>query len=412
MKLKKLVVVLAMSVLFVGTASACSLLNKNAESASSTAENGSTSVTDETEALTKVDDYGKVNLGQYKGVKLVIHDTSVTDDEVENQIQALLANNPTKVEVTDRPAQLGDTVNINYVGKKDGVEFGGGTADNYDLTLGSGQFIDGFEDGLVGLNKGDAKTLELTFPQEYHSEELAGAAVTFDVTINGIFTETPAELSDEWVKSITGGAQNTVDEYRAFLKESLIATKKTSAEQTAQQQALNIVMESSEFTPNQAALDYEFKKIVNDYKTMANQSGQSYADFVKAYYNMTTDEIEGELRTHAEQIVKQKLVVEGIFNAENMTILDEDYARLTELYGMDKETLIAQYGQDDIDYSAKTYKIVTFIVDNAEKTVEEETASITSEPTTATETEAASEETQAEETEAQTEAVEETSAAQ
>ncbi len=401
MMIKKLGLLLAVGIMVAGSASACSLFNKNGETGTTAAESSSLQAVDETEALTKVDDYGTVKLGQYKGIELVVENTEVTDEEVESQIQSLLANNPNRTEVTDRPAQLGDIANINFVGKKDGVEFNGGSGENFDLTLGSNQFIAGFEEGLVGLNKGDTKTLELTFPEDYHAADLAGAAVTFDVTVNGIYAESPAELTDEWVKNMTGGAQNTVDEYRAFLKESLAETKQNNAEQSAQQQALNLVMETAEYTPNPDAIEYEFKNIVNQYKSMANSSGQSYADFVKAYYNMTTEEIETELRTYAEQIVKQKLVIEEIFKQENMSLTDEDYARLTELYGMDKETLIAEYGQEDIDYSAKTYKVVQFIVDNAEKT-EKETEPVITEPTVEGATgETSSEETSVSETSAQ-----------
>lgn len=411
MKVKKIVVLLTMSAMVVGGATACSsLFNKTSDTK---AESSSSQAMDETEALTKVEDYGTVKLGQYKGVKLTVESTEVTDAEVEQQIESLLLNNPSRTEVTDRSAEIGDVVNINYVGKRDGVEFDGGSSDNYDLKLGSNNFIPGFEEGLVGLNKGDNKTLELTFPKEYHSAELAGAAVTFDVVINAIYAETPAVLNDEWVTSITGGTHNTVEEYRTFLKNNLIDAKKNSAEQGAQQQALNIVMESSEYTPNQAAIDYEFKNIVNQYKTMANSSGQTYADFVKAYYNMSTDEIEAELKTYGEQIVKQKLVIEEIFKQEKMSLTDDDYARLTELYGMDKESLIKEYGQDDIDYSAKTYKVIKFIVDNAEKTVME-TESVTSEPTMESMEESAStEESMANEESSQVEeSTEETSAAQ
>ena len=138
---------------------------------------------------------GTAQLGEYKGVSVLVQSTEVTDEEVEEEIQKNLDDNPDFVEV-DRPAEEGDTVNIDYKGTQDGVEFAGGTGEDTDLVLGSGDFIDGFEDGLIGAVKGETRELDLTFPEDYHEEALAGQAVVFEVTVNAVKEEQAAVLDD------------------------------------------------------------------------------------------------------------------------------------------------------------------------------------------------------------------------
>ena len=150
---------------------------------SDTAE--TTTAAETTEA--EITDKGEVTkLGQYKGIEVTKEDTTVTDAELDQRIASILQANPEITEITDRPAQEGDTVNIDYVGMKDGVAFDGGTAEGYDLELGSGAFIDGFEDGLIGANVGEERSLNLTFPEDYGNADLAGQAVVFYVTVNKI----------------------------------------------------------------------------------------------------------------------------------------------------------------------------------------------------------------------------------
>ena len=145
--------------------------------------------------------FGKVTLGKYEGVEIKTHDVSVSDEEVDSYIQNVLENSQNLTEV-DRPAASGDTVNIDYEGKKDGVAFDGGTAKGQNLELGSHSFIDGFEDGLIGAAKGEKRTLNLTFPADYGNKDLAGQAVTFDVTVNSVQEKSKPELNDEAYKAL------------------------------------------------------------------------------------------------------------------------------------------------------------------------------------------------------------------
>ena len=162
-----------------------------------------------------------VTITKYKGVEIDKVDAdAISDNDVETQINSVLQSKSTTTEVTDRAAQTGDTVTIDYEGKKDGEAFKGGTATDAQLTLGSGQFIDGFEDGVVGHNIGDTFDLDLTFPENYGNEDLAGQAVVFTVTLKGISQTDVPELTDEFVQSVSDTSK-TVEEYKKEIKKSL-----------------------------------------------------------------------------------------------------------------------------------------------------------------------------------------------
>ena len=184
-----------------------------------------------------------VTITKYKDVEIDKVDAdAVSDNDVEAQINSVLQSKSTTTEVTDRAAQTGDTVTIDYEGKKDGVAFDGGTANNYELTIGSGTFIDGFEDGIIGMKKGQTKDLDLTFPEEYSSEELAGQEVVFKVTLQS-FKRAP-ELTDDWAAKNTDC--KTAEEYRKEIRTTLEDEAKTSAQNTLRETAWNTVLSASE----------------------------------------------------------------------------------------------------------------------------------------------------------------------
>ena len=193
--------------------------SKAADSAESDSDKESTGTVSGDTRLVSVDDVSKyVTIGQYKGLSLDKTVEAVTDDMVDGRIKEELQNKAE--EVTEGSVQNGDVVTINYVGTKDGVAFDGGTATDAQLTLGSGQFIDGFEDGVVGHNIGDTFDLDLTFPENYGNEDLAGQAVVFTVTLKGISQTDVPELTDEFVQSVSDTSK-TVEEYKKEIKKSL-----------------------------------------------------------------------------------------------------------------------------------------------------------------------------------------------
>lgn len=308
-------------------------------------------------------DWGKVEkLGNYIGVTYTPLSTEVTDQEVEDEILSLLAANPNIVEV-DRAAKEGDIVNIDYVGKKDGVAFDGGTASGYDLTLGSGQFIDGFEDGLIGVVAGEKVNLDLTFPEEYHSEELAGQAVVFEVTVNSVKESVEAELNDEFIAANTDSA--TVEEYRRFVREELEEMARSDAENQKMSDVFMKVVEDSEVTVPEESIEAAYQEQRAYYEQQVQMFGVDLETWV-GYYGTDMETFEKDLREQAAEICKRNAVIMAVAEAENITVEDEDREQLAADYGYpDVDTMIGDAGEDAVNERILVEKAVKFIADNA-----------------------------------------------
>ena len=370
MKLKKLALI---GMVVLATMSACG--KKSTEESTET----QTTVEGETQAdAERPSEYGSAELGTYKGVEIPNIDISVSDADVESQINTELLQDPDVAEVTDRAVQEGDTVNIDYVGTKDGVAFDGGTASGYDLVIGSHTFIEGFESGLIGHNIGEDVKLDLTFPKDYGNEELAGAAVVFDVKINKISVSTPAALTDEWVNRHTNGAQTTVDAYKALVRTNLEEQRKKSAESQDQYNALTAAVQNAKFKMNDAAIEYEYNNSFKPIEAMLTQYNMTLDDYAQAY-GMTGDGLKTELRNQAENFVKQTILIREVYKKENMSLTDADYQLIVDMNGgtITKDELIEKNGQEAVDEIAKAYKVVNFLLENAKRS--DVTVSITGE---------------------------------
>lgn len=319
------------------------------------------------ERLVSVDNVEKyITIGDYKGLELDKTVEEVTDEQIESQISTELQNN--RVEVTDKDGavQEGDLVTINFVGTKDGETFDGGTANNYDLTIGEGGMIDGFEDGIIGMKKGETKDLPLTFPEDYPAEELAGEDVVFQITLQN-FRRTP-ELTDEWV------AKNmdvtTVDEYRESVRTQLQADAVEAAENMMKYNAWELVLTNSEI------IEYPQEDIENgiaEYKSLcsnyAAQADMELEDFVEAQ-NMTMDDFEDQCRQYAESKVKQNLIIQGIMDAEGMSLSDEESLKIqdqliADYNAADLAEMVDRYGQALVDEAIGLLRVENFIVENA-----------------------------------------------
>lgn len=343
--------------------------SKAADSAESDSDKESTGTVSGDTRLVSVDDVSKyVTIGQYKGLSLDKSVEAVTDDMVDGRIKEELQNKAE--EVTEGSVQNGDVVTINYVGTKDGVAFDGGTVNNYELTIGSGTFIDGFEDGIIGMKKGQTKDLDLTFPEEYSSEELAGQEVVFKVTLQS-FKRAP-ELTDDWAAKNTDC--KTAEEYRKEIRTTLEDEAKTSAQNTLRETAWNTVLSASEVKEypqdDMDTAKTEFKTLYENY---AKQGDMTLEDFVKAQ-GISMDDFEEQSSQYAEYKVKQNLIVQGIMDAENMTLEDEKSLsiqdELIKAYNVkDLAALVDKYGQAAVDESIGLLRVEDFILDNA--TVEE-----------------------------------------
>lgn len=308
-------------------------------------------------------DKGEVTkLGTYKGVEVTRMSVEVSDEELDARIQSILDANPERIEITDRAAQNGDVVNIDYVGMKDGEAFDGGTAQGYDLKLGSGTFIDGFEDGLIGAKTGDELSLNLTFPENYGNADLAGQAVVFDVTVNRIEEEKEAVLDDAFVQRISDFT--TVDEFRADTLSDMEAEKNNQADQQVETDAFMAVLENSEYDLNEEAVEQQYNTLMDNYNSMMQMYGIELADYVKMF-GMTEEQFQDEIRVTAERAVQEQLLVAAIAEAEGLKVDDTDREKLAKQYGTDIKTLTDSYGAESVDETAMVYKVVQFIKDNA-----------------------------------------------
>ena len=319
-----------------------------------------------------------VTLGEYKGLKLTKEITEVRDEDIDDAVADALEN--TYVEV-DRPAENGDTVNIDYVGTMEGEEFEGGSDTGFDLQLGSHSFIDGFEDGLVGAKKGDVVTLDLTFPKNY-TEELSGKAVQFKVTVNKVQT-TSKEISEEWVKANT--EFESVEDYRRDIRVKLETQNTTDADDTMEGEAWKMVLENSEVNeyPEEVVQygTYYYDQLLKSY---CQQSGITLEQYMEAK-NMTADDYKEMQTAYAQSMAGQLLIMAAIEKAEGISAEDQQYQEslkeLIEASGVDEDTFFSYYERFSVEQSLMLERINKIIVDNAvvtEKMVDAETTADTS----------------------------------
>ena len=308
---------------------------------------------------------GTVKLGTYEGVELsATKPYTITDEDVQSYLEYYIL--PSYVDSVDDAAKEGDTVNIDYVGKKDGVAFDGGTASGYDLTLGSGQFIDGFEDGLIGHKKGDKVQLDLTFPEDYGNADLAGAAVTFDVTINEV-KRTP-ELTDGLAAEIDPEVTTAAD-YRAKLKSQLQESEDYTERQNLSYQAIDAVVKASEVKPTDEAIDWKVADLVANYydPTMKSSYGFGLSQML-SMQGQTLDDFKTDLREVAEEAVSQILVMDEIAKEQDLTADEAAMQEFAENNHVTLEDLRKSASDEDIRQSAIEQKATDYVVDHAKIT--------------------------------------------
>ena len=329
--------------------------------------------------LVSVDNVEKyITIAEYKGITLDNSVQEVTDDDVDSKVTQNLQAKSETVDDEDAVIQDGDTATINFVGTKDGEAFDGGTANNYDLVIGSGTMIPGFEEGIVGMKKGETKDVTVTFPESYRNTDLAGQEAVFQITVQS-FKRAP-ELTDEWVTANTDSSN--VDEYKASVR--------TQLEQDAQDQAENSLRSTAWTTifTNSEVLEYpekdmdeaakNFKSIAESY---AKQADMELDEFIESQ-GIAQEDFDAQCQQYAQAKVKQDLIIQGIMDAEGMTFDDEESLAiqndLVEQYGSgDLATLIDTYGQVAVDESIGLTRVEDFIVANA--TFEQASADSTAE---------------------------------
>ena len=327
-------------------------------------EAGKTSASD-TAPLFETASYGTAaKLGEYKGLEVTQTVQEINDDDIETEIQMILGQSPEKIEVTDRPAEIGDTVSIDYAGTIDGVAFDGGTG-SYDLLLGSGQFIPGFEDQVEGMKVGDTKDVKCTFPDNYQAADLAGKDAVFKTTLNKISISKTPEFTDAWVETYTGGDCKTTAEFKDAVRKELQDYCDESSLQKTKAALMAQVINNTEFEFNEDAVQKMLDEMTASYESYASQYGMDLDTFLQ----MNGMNAEG-LKEYTYSLCKQSIVEQAIFDKENMTLTEEDYQTLADSNGMTVEALKAQFGAT-ADEAAKSYKVDQFIYDNAKITKEQ-----------------------------------------
>ena len=262
-----------------------------------------------------------VTLGAYTGLEFTRDKVKVTKEEVSEEIERARENAGWWEQITDRPAQMGDKVKIDYTGSVDGVAFEGGTAADYELTLGSGAFIPGFEEGVVGMNVGENKNVNVKFPEQYHAENLAGKDAVFVVTVKDITVKKLPELDDEFAKDVS--EFDTLKAYEADVKKQIKERKEDSAEAALERKIIETVVENASVNVPQCMINDETEEMVNEFAYRLMYQGMNIDDYFK-YTGQTPEKLKETYVEPATKAVKTRLVLEQVIKAAGIEVTPED----------------------------------------------------------------------------------------
>ena len=314
-----------------------------------------------------------VTLGEYKGLAASVDTVEVDEDEWDTLVNNVYYENITAENggIMDRAVETGDTVNIDYEGKKDDVAFDGGTAQGYDLTIGSGSFIAGFEDGLIGVMPGETVDLDLTFPENYGNSDLAGQAVVFTVTVNYIQPAQDGEFSDEIISNFGIDGVTNEEELRQYAYDYLNENAQQNYETNVQQAVMDAFMANNTFTSVPEALVQKYSDAAESSITsMASAYGVDADTFTQYYYGQ---DLATFLSTYAEQTAKQDIALQAVANKENLNISDEELDQMLQdratAAGYDTiEEYIGETSKEDYREYFLYDKVLDYLVENAQIT--------------------------------------------
>ena len=312
----------------------------------------------------------EVTLGKYKGVTVTKIDTSVTDEEVDAEVETQRNNNARTVSV-ERPIENGDTAVIDFEGFVDDVAFEGGKGENYDLEIGSHSFIDTFEDQLVGKVAGDDVDVQVTFPEQYQAKELAGKPALFKVKIHEVKAKELPELDDEFAQEVS--EFDTLAEYKEDVKKKLTERKEADAHRTKEDEAIAKIIDDAKMDIPEAMIDNQVNSMINDFANNMMQQGLSMEQYMQ-FTGMTMDKFKEQVRPDAVKRIQSSLVLEQIAKDENLEVTDADVEaeieKMATAYGMEVDK-IKDYIQDAEKESMKKdiaiEKAVSFIMDNVKE---------------------------------------------
>lgn len=313
----------------------------------------------------------EVKLGEYKGIEVEKADPEVTDDEVMAELLKVQKENSRMVTVTDRPAEMDDEITLDFDGSIDGVPFEGGKAENYKLVLGSHSFIDTFEEQLVGKNTDEDVDVNVTFPEDYQAEELAGKPALFKCIIKEIKKAELPELDDEFAAEVSDF--DTLDEYKEDIKKTLFVKKEKDAQDEMESDLIDKIIENAEMDVADAQILDMQEQIKNEFSQNLMYQGIRFEQYLQIL-NTTEDAFMEQIKPQAEKRIKSRLVLEAIAEAEDIQVTeeetDEEFDNMAKQYQMEADTIKDMFGDKETDSLKKDIavrKAVKFVVDNAKE---------------------------------------------
>ena len=311
----------------------------------------------------------EVTLGEYKGLKVEKYDVDVTEDEIDAKIKEEAQKNARQVTVEDRPVQNGDEVILDYEGFVDGVAFEGGKGENYPLEIGSGSFIPGFEEQLIGVNAGTDVEVKVTFPEEYHAEELQGKEAVFQCKVHEIKAKEIPEIDDEFASEVS--EFDTLAEYREDLKKTIAEKKEAEGKEKQEDEAVEQAVKNAQYELPEAMIETQVSQMAEDFARRIKSQGLTMEQYFQ-FTGMTSEKMMEELRPQAVKSIETRLVLEAIVKAENIEVseerFDEELEKMAKNYQMEVDKLKEYMGDKEKEQMKKDMAVqeaITFLVENA-----------------------------------------------
>ena len=290
----------------------------------------------------------EVELGNYKGVEVSKVDTEATDADVEEEIKKVAEQNSRTITVEDRAVKDGDMTVIDFEGFIDGEAFEGGKGENYPLTIGSHSFIDNFEDQIIGMNIGDEKEINVTFPEDYHAEELKGKPATFKVSVKEIKEKQLPDIDDDFAQDVSDF--DTLDEYKADLKKKIAERKEAEAKKQKETEAIEKIVADSKMDIPQAMIDTQVTRMAEDFAQRLQQQGLSLEMYFK-YTGLTAEKILDDMKPEAVKRIQNSLVLEAVAKAENIQVSDDEFnaelSKMADMYKMEVDKIKEFMGESE-----------------------------------------------------------------
>ena len=313
----------------------------------------------------------EVTLGKYKGVKVDKVDVTVSDEDVAKEIDAERERNARSISVTDRAVKDGDQTVIDFEGFKDGVAFEGGKGENYPLTIGSGAFIPGFEEQLIGKNIGEEVEVNVTFPEQYQAEELAGQPAVFKVTVKEIKEKQLPELDDDFAAEVS--EFDTLAEYKEDVKKNLTEKREKDAKNAKEDAVIEAIIEDAKMDIPEAMVETTQRQMIQEFAQNIQMQGLSMEQYFQ-FTGLTAEAMMAQVKPQAEKRIKSRLVLEAVVKAENIVATDEDFdkeiARMAEMYQMEADKVkesIGEEGKKQLMEDLAVSKAVEFVVNEAKE---------------------------------------------